>query len=269
LNFYYIYSDVDSGVVAGGINVSGKGKFFGGRYKQRLTRFGNYSHSAAVKLEDNLFENDTIFAGTPIGSDVRSRPLSFWYGGNYRFSKGITEFYINYEHNLSGGSDNNDTAYALNRFGAKQNWDAWQLGGALDYPIVNGWLLHGRIDAQYSDEPLIPGEQFGVGGAYSVRGYHERIVSGDSGIAASLEVWTPPIKYDIRIIGFLDAGYSKLQDPLPGETGSEDLLSIGAGLRWFWYRNFSVQMDLAHTLSDAGADDSGETRVLFNLVARY
>jgi len=269
LSFYYIYSDVDSGRVAGGFNVSGQGKFFGGRYKQHLTRFGNYSHSASLKIEDNQFINDTIFAGTPIGDDVRSRPLSISYAGVYRFSKGVTDFFINYEHNLSGGSNNNDAAYAVNRFGAKQDWDAWQLGATLDYSLVKGWLLHGRLDAQYSDEPLIPGEQFGVGGAYSVRGYHERIVAGDSGIAASLEVWTPPVKYDIRAIGFVDAGYSKRKDTLPGESDSENLLSIGAGLRWFWARNFSLQLDLAHTLSDAGADDSGDTRVIFNLVARY
>jgi hemolysin activation/secretion protein len=269
LNFYYIYSDVDTGTVAGDFDVSGKGKFFGGSYTQSLTRFGNYSHIASLKIEDNRFENDTAFANTPIGSDVRSRPLSIRYAGDYRFTKGIAEFYISYEHNLSGGSDNDNEAYAVNRFDAKQDWDAWQFGAALDHSIVNEWLLQARLDVQYSDEPLIPGEQFGVGGAYSVRGYRERIVSGDSGVAASLEVWTPPLKYDIRAIGFVDAGYSELEDSLPGEPDSENLLSIGTGLRWFWKRNFSLQLDLAHTLSDAGEDDSGDTRVLFNLIARY
>jgi hemolysin activation/secretion protein len=269
VNIYYIYSDVDSGRVAGDFDVSGKGRFFGAGYKQRLTRVGTYSHTAAIKIEDNLFENETRFAGTPIGTDVRSRPISLRYDGDYRFRNGITGFYITYEHNLSGGSDNNDKAYTANRFGASKDWDAWQFGSTLHYLIARGWYLDGRLEVQYSNDPLIPGEQFGVGGAYSVRGYHERIVAGDSGVAASVEVWTPSLWYGVHAIGFVDGGHTWINDRLPGETGSEDLYSVGAGLRWFWRRYLSLQLDVAQTLSDAGEDDAGTTRVLFNVVARY
>ena len=53
-------------------------------------------------------------------------------------------------------------------------------------------VLSARLDGQWSDEPLIPGEQFGIGGARSVRGYEEREASGDSGFFVSAELISKP-----------------------------------------------------------------------------
>ena len=268
-SFYYIYSDLDSGRVAGSFDVSGQGKFFGGRYAQQLAPRGRYRHTLVIKIEDNRFENETEFAGQPIGSDVRSRPLSLGYEGRFRFRRVITDFYARYERNLPGGSDNNDEAYALSRLGARSDWDAWQLGGSFDYSPGAKWLVHGRLDTQYSSEPLIPGEQFGAGGAYSVRGYHERIVAGDSGLSAGLEAWSPPFVHRLQAIGFIDAGYTNRNEPAPSENDTEDIYSLGLGLRWFSQRYLSLRLDVAHLLSDAGQDEAGETRLLFNLAGRY
>ncbi|HEY5701288.1 MAG TPA: ShlB/FhaC/HecB family hemolysin secretion/activation protein [Gammaproteobacteria bacterium] len=83
-----------------------------------------------------------------------------------------------------------------------------------------------------ANEPLIAGKQYGVGGVTSVRGYDEREVTGDTGYAASMEVWSPPIAFDIRALAFGDIGYRKNQNPLPGESEYSNLGSFGLGLRW-------------------------------------
>ena len=266
---YYIKSDVDTGRVAGNFDVSGEGEFVGGSYKHHLLRLGKYSHSISLDIADNLFKNDVSFSGMPIGTDVRSRPLSLRYDGGYRLKQGTTDFHITFRQNLPGGSKNSNSSYARTTQGADQDWQSWRFGFSHTHALGGGWRVNGRFESQYSDERLIPGEQFGVGGANSVRGYDDRIVAGDSGLAASLEVWSPPIKYNVQAIGFIDAGYEDIHHPLPGETENDDLYGVGLGLRGFWNRNASLAVDIAWALSDAGSIDAGHTRVHFNLVLNY
>ena len=48
-------------------------------------------------------------------------------------------------------------------------------------------------DGQLSSYLLLPSEQFGAGGASSVRGYPERTISGDEGFYANFELYTPEL----------------------------------------------------------------------------
>lgn len=53
-------------------------------------------------------------------------------------------------------------------------------------------MLSARLDAQWSpDDYLTSAEQFYIGGMYSVRGYEESYLGGDSGYSASLEYSVP------------------------------------------------------------------------------
>jgi hemolysin activation/secretion protein len=58
--------------------------------------------------------------------------------------------------------------------------------------LADDWSLQGRVLLQWTPDPLVPGEQFGLGGAQLVRGYEEREATGDRGWLASLEVASPP-----------------------------------------------------------------------------
>jgi hemolysin activation/secretion protein len=52
-------------------------------------------------------------------------------------------------------------------------------------------LLVLRLNAQFSDEPLLALEQFSLGGAQSVRGYRENQLLRDDGVFASAELRVP------------------------------------------------------------------------------
>lgn len=266
---FYINSNVDSGVVGGAFDVSGAGQFAGLSYNQRLSRYGSYRHSVGVSFEDRLFENDIVFLGIPIGTDVRSRPLQATYRGSYESKGGNLNFYLSYARNIQSGSNNDDLSYALARFGADPDWGALRFGGGGDASLPANWRLSGRIDGQYAGEPLIPGEQFGIGGAYSVRGYEEREETGDSGGFASAEIWAPPLPLDVRLLGFVDYGYVNNDQPLPGERTNADLLSAGFGLRWTWRSNVSLNVDFAHAFSNAFVTEAGDNKIHFNLLLRY
>lgn len=280
LSAFAVRSDVDSGTVGGSFDVTGRGEFYGLSYRQLFTLKGAYTHSAELGVQDRFFDNDVFFVaaagsrGSDFGADARSRLLSLAYGGTYRFQKGTTGFDLAYERNVSGGSYNDDEAYKLARFGATSDWWALRLSAVLDYALPKDWTARARFDGQYSDQALIAGEQFGIGCERSVRGFNERAVSGDAGFSASLEAWSPPLKYDVRALVFGDLGVVTNQYPLPEEITSPTLGSVGVGLRWYWKDRLSVQADFAYILKGTDLEfipdaASGDTKVHFNLVYRY
>lgn len=268
-NAFYVNSNVDSGLVGGAFDVSGAGEFAGLGYNQRLSRYGSYTHSVGINLEDKLFKNDIVFLGVPIGTDVRSRPLQATYQGAYESKGGNLNLYLSYAHNIQSGSNNDDLSYTLARFGANPDWGAFRFGGEGNMSLPDNWTLRGRFDGQYASEPLIPGEQFGIGGYYSVRGYEEREESGDSGAFASAEIWTPEFPYNMRLFGFVDYGYVHNDQPLPGEETNSDLLGAGVGLHWLWRSNVSFNIDVAHAFISGPLTEAGENKVNFNLLLRY
>jgi hemolysin activation/secretion protein len=100
---YAYYSDVDSGTVAGGFDVAGKGTFIGTKYEWYLPKLNNnskYGHHLVFGLEDKLFNNDVFFAKSALGTDVRSTPLSIAYHGQWNELSHNLGFYLKYEHSL-------------------------------------------------------------------------------------------------------------------------------------------------------------------------
>ena len=112
--------------------------------------------------------------------------------------------------------------------------------------------MRGRFSAQYSPDLLISGEQFGLGGAYSLRGFEEREVTGDKGMQATVEVYAPPLKYKVQLLGFVDGGVLNVGSGDKTGVRSESLASIGLGLRWSWGNNLGVSFDAAYVVEGNG-----------------
>jgi len=92
--------------------------------------------------------------------------------------------------------------------------------------------VRAAANAQQTRDLLIPGEQFGMGGADSVRGYYERETASDVGRRFSLEGYGPDFgswvgsTWRARALLFADAarGHDRSNDsgPVRGpETSSE------------------------------------------------
>jgi hemolysin activation/secretion protein len=110
--------------------------------------------------------------------------------------------------------------------------------------------VHALVNGQYTNDPLVPGEQFGLGGANSVRGFREREIANDRGYSGSAEIYTPDLSrlfgikaVQSRALVFYDTGYVSRQNPLPGETASTEIASVGPGLRITDGKRFSVAAD--------------------------
>jgi len=274
VDFLFAHSDVDSGKVAEVFDVSGRGTVIGTRYTHPFARHNNYSHEVALSLTDKLFDNEVDFEGNPLGVDVRSRPAELRYAGAWQGAHTKFDFYLGYAHNVKGGEYNNNEAYEATRSGSDTSWSAVHYGGSVSRAL-EGWTLIGRVDGQHASMSLIPGEQFGLGGALSVRGLKERETAGDRGYRAGVELWTPPISSTgVRALGFVEGGRVSLKNPLPGEVETDAVASAGVGVRWAWHDRLSLRLDWGQVLNgvDNGSPDAsteGDDKLHFNFAYRF
>ena len=183
------------------------------------------------------------------------------------------QFGIGATANLPGGSHNDDLAYAVARAGAERSWTVLGFDAQLTHTFLEEWAVQASLDGQFAGEPLIPGEQLGIGGASSVRGFDERVTSGDNGAVLNVEVWSPkllPVDGP-RAIGFVDFGYRELENAQVGEVKSDGVVSAGLGIRWQWREQVSLGADWAKVLErvEEGASDRGDSKLHFSLSARF
>ena len=268
LTLFYAHSDVNSGTIANAFQVSGRGTFMGAHWKQHLVPIGAYSHALEAGIDDRFFMNDVQFGTAQLGVDVRSRPVSIAYGGRFDRATSVIAAGVQYARNIRGGSDNTDAAYIANRAGASSGWDAWR------YNVDGAWRIapvtfNVRLRGQYADQPLIPGEQFGMGGASSVRGLREREVTGDSGVTLTVEGVVPLPWEGFSALAFVDGGEVRLRDPQPGQVARDGAASIGLGVRWSVARRFSMAIDAAQVLDGTVRSERGDRRVHVSLVFQF
>jgi hemolysin activation/secretion protein len=113
-------------------------------------------------------------------------------------------------------------------------------------------LLIVRGDLQLGDRPLLPVEQFGVGGQMSVRGYRQDLLLTDNGAFGSAEVRIPILRLPkqqalLQFTPFIDYG----QGWNNGASANPDpsaLVSAGFGLRLQISNNLTARMEFGFPL---------------------
>lgn len=250
------YSDVNAGTIsaaATSMDVSGKGTVLGTHYNQNFTRIGNYTHKATLGLDYRAYDNDVTFVGTQLGSKVTVHPVSLAYSGNYAVERYRTIFYVLGLQNLPYTWDGRDTKDNFNeaRSGAPRDYNLLRYGAEAAGTVWADWQLRALVNGQYTNDQLVPGEQFGLGGVRSVRGFNERATSGDEGYAATVEAYTPDLArfakisaFQARFLMFYDWGEVADNDPLPGEAHSARMASFGPGLRITDGKKYMIAADL-------------------------
>lgn len=279
LDFYGSYSDVDSGTVSAGafnLQVSGKGSVLGGRYNHNLARQGNCESKLAIGLEQKAFQNNLGFQGVELGHDVTVRPLSLIYSGDLTQAKGKTSFYLMGARNVPGGDHANESDFSRIRQGASSTYSLLRYGISHLHILASDWQLRAILNGQMTQDSLVPGEQFGAGGATSVRGFGERVVSDDQGIMANLELYTPDLcannetsAMQCRLLAFYDAGSVTRNNPLPGERTATSIASAGIGFRMALGKTLTVQMDMGQVLVDGDLQSKGDRRVHLKINLAY
>jgi hemolysin activation/secretion protein len=159
-------------------------------------------------------------------------------------------------------ADGQQDQFACNRDGADGGFVTLRGDLRHSQPLAGGQLVW-RTAWQLAMQPLVSGEQFTVGGADSVRGYHEAEATGDLALLGSLEWRTPNLAAraasalpegwaaaggagsELTLSAFADAAQARTLDPLPGQAARVWLVGSGLGLRLRSGPMFSADLDLA------------------------
>ncbi|WP_157895260.1 ShlB/FhaC/HecB family hemolysin secretion/activation protein [Verrucomicrobium sp. GAS474] len=172
-----------------------------------------------------------------------------------------------------GGLLNHDKApdyLAANASGSKFVYYRLSFSRTQKLPKDFSFIFKGSYQA--TNERLLGGEQMGLGGYDTVRGYEMREANGDEGYFFSGEVRTPGwsigrffVKdYDadrFTLLGFTDYGGVSQYRPdstqlrsTPSTNPNVNLWSAGAGFRYNINPYFSVRFDYGWQLIDSGVD---------------
>ena len=271
---YWTKSDVDTGTVGvGGVNfnVSGRGEFFGLRANYALPKFRTISHSLSLAIDSRYFENSVSFAAGPLPkATVGSMPLALRYAMRYDQQWGSVGGNVEYAANIGGGRGNETNAYATSRGGADPRWHVVRAEADAQYNFASRWSLTTKLRGQYTNDLLIPGEQFGIGGVGSVRGLKEREGTGDRGYTATVEANAPPVYAGILPFVFADFGRRMHIAQVAGVTQNDNAASVGFGARWNWEKGLDVSLTYANVLNGiSGGTPRGHDKLNFSLFYRF
>ncbi len=275
IDLYGSYSSVDSGMVTAGVfdlAVSGEGTVFGGRYNHNLHKIGDFESKVIFGLDVKAYKNDISYLGAPLGNDVTVHPLSVTYTGNWSKKNDTVNFYLSGIHNIPGGDNGSQADFTAARANATDNYNILRYGASYFRVLPADWQLRLALNGQATSDALVQGEQFGIGGATSVRGFLEREISDDQGRVTNAEIYTPNVCSgggQCRFLGFYDTGYVSHNDGLPGELEHQSIGSVGLGWRISMQHYLVFQTDFAHVVDGSELTPKGSNRAHFRLVLNY
>lgn len=278
LEFSAGYSNVNSGTVANLFSITGAGSIFGARYNVNLAKLGDYEHRVSFSFDWRTYDNKGVRvegSATQLIPDVTVHPVGVTYSGVYRKQDSETNFSLGFFKNIGDGNDGMTEDFCKpllrnNGIGncADSTYEIWKWSFNHTHAMPADFQLRLGANGQRTKDMLVPGEQFGLGGADSVRGFLEREISDDSGYRGTAELYTPDFggKTGIsamraRALLFFDVGHVDRNRPAPAETFSQGIASWGVGLRLAQGTNMSFRIDYAVVADPNAVHTRGSTRV--------
>ncbi len=281
LDFTAGYSNVNSGVVANLFNISGSGSIFGARYNRNLDKIGDLEHKLSYGLDWRAYQSvvrQIGVAGAGLVPDVTVHPISLTYAGAYRKSESDSNFFVSASQNLPGGNDAGTGAFQGDplvtparppaREGANPRYFVTRWGFNHNRALPRDWQFRWGMSGQLTRDMLISGEQFGIGGADSVRGFLEREIINDNGYRGTFEFYTPDFGKIVPVAGarmralaFYDWGAVRRIRPAVIEMHGQHVSSAGFGVRFSRGTNLSLRLDVATVTDSGGLQKIGDVRV--------
>jgi hemolysin activation/secretion protein len=132
----------------------------------------------------------------------------------------------------------------INRTDPDSTFFSWRGQGQWVRQLAPDTLLLFRSDLQVSDRPLVPLEQFTLGGLNSVRGYPQDFLISDNGFLVSGEVRIPIWRVPqwqglLQVTPFVDVGTA--WNVNGGDFDPNTLAAVGLGLYWQQGQNFNFR----------------------------
>lgn len=273
------YSRTATNAVIDTLEVTGSGHNVGGNFTFKMPEFWGLESSSTFGISYSQSNNSLEFGTfTVIESDIGQLPLDFRYSWQKRDGWGATLGYLYTEWNpgdlVANGAREDFEQF---RQDANSSYLKFKFGLQRYQRLMAGWTLHMQFDGQYTNDELVPGEQFRLGGESNVRGYESGEISGDGGFLVRTEVRTPPLfKHFSRLfedekeeathlVGFIDYGLAALVKPIQGDPDSTDIAGAGLGLRYQFSEYFVGSIDFAWALMPGSVTNTGDAIAHINI----
>lgn len=166
------------------------------------------------------------------------------------------------------GASHSDDDF-LSHYGASGQFSALNAWLTRYQMLNDAWSIKIAGAGQVASGPLFLSQQFYLGGAAFGRGYSAAEISGDNGMAGSLEVrFDQKLNFEYltgyQLYSFVDTGVA-WNDGFRYSDGV-NLTSVGAGVRFFLTNDMQADIGFAAPLSYRAPDNTArDVRVLFSL----
>lgn len=271
-NYLKQNSDVST---IGGVNVAGPGELAGGRVSFTLPGSAGLFHAVSTGLDYKRFGQQTRFGGAVVNSTpITTWPISVLYNAVVSSGASETQLTLGVVINLRTVSSS-ESRFDERRFHSLGDFIYYRGELFRTNALPLGLQFFARLQGQYCAQPLPSQDQFSSGGVDSVRGYYESEVIGDYGASGTVELRSPSLARiwsgisDWRFHGFLDAGWTGLQDPLPEQLAHFRLWSTGVGTRIRVLGHLSGDVDVAVPLRNEGLTRSHHAVVQFRVAGSF
>lgn len=153
------------------------------------------------------------------------------------------------------------------------NYGFYKFNGLYQKTYAHGQMISSRLEGQWSsNDNMVSSRQHYIGGFYSVRGYKENYMGGDSGFTFSAEYSLPILKnHKADAYCFFDYGHVYGES---AESNGKDriLSSLGLGIRATilknCYANVSIGFPLRREFS-AKQEEVSKTRINFIVSGQF
>jgi hemolysin activation/secretion protein len=278
LELAYSDSNVDAGNLSVGsssVSVAGAGTTAAIRWVKLLDRFAGFDARLAFSHEVKQFVSQVQLngSGPSLVPELESRPVGVSYTLTETQDARQRAFQVGYFKNYVTGGNNSTAQYSMTNPAAEANFDVIRANASWSEPVGGGWRLTAQLDVQHTDYSLIPGEQFGAGGVYSVRGFEERVLSADKGMRQSFELLGPNIANlfgkvfeRLQYVAFVEAAQLKFNNPVFGSPVEPHLMSYGIGARFAFSPKHQFRVDLANVVSGVPIQPHGDVMLHFTFL---
>jgi len=172
-----------------------------------------------------------------------------------RDKRGVWLFGINV--NASPGNVNNrntDAAFSQSRYNTRATYLTSTISVQRLLNLDREWSVFSRLVAQAASANVPGSEQLSIGGSATVRGFDERIYTGDQGFVFSNDLQSPVLRgtlpflkkrppLETRFIAFYDAGHVFYKFRDANDIVLPPLASTGLGVRMTLPTNFTLSAD--------------------------
>ena len=265
VNLFASHTDTEPGFDLTPFDVEGKSQYLSASVSHPFIRARTQNLSAYAK-----FDWRDLTSSNNIQTTLRDRIRTIRVGGRYEFMDTALGVGIN--------ALNVELSRGLNIFGASDNSDANLTRGQGDpqfkkitadvqrlQRVSSDVNLLVAATGQWSPDPLLSSEEFGVGGVGFGRGFDSSEIIGEVELQ-----WDEPHKFsmfeDYQLFGFYDTGRIWNKDATANSQKTDTVSSTGFGLRADFINNINGDFFVAFPLNrDVQTQGDQDPRLYFSV----